>query len=406
MPKRCLLTLPHNLPFKMKITRHQIVFSGILSLLLLWHSSVWGQVTLPTSMVPVDIEVPFVPVPVKALDKLNLVYEIHITNFSGIPLALTGIDVLSDNVRALPLASYRGDDVLKRIAVLNFTPTKQAKNVLGGGQRAVLFLLVRVAPVGVPLALRHHLIFTSVDSIKQEQAVDGGRMTVAREVPLAVGPPVRGRWLAGNGLSNDTGHRQSIKAVNGKACIAQRFATDWVKLGDDGLLARNGDMSLNANYYGYGAEVLAVAAGTVVAVKDGLAENVPQTKKWAVPITLETTAGNHVLLDLGSGHFALYAHLQPQSLKVKIGDKVRSGEVLGLVGNSGKSDLPHLHFHVVNSASPLGAEGIPYVLKSFLMQGTIKSTAEIVKGGFKPEAKDENKRQMEIPVQNAVVLFQ
>ncbi|MDQ2771151.1 MAG: M23 family metallopeptidase, partial [Bacteroidota bacterium] len=139
-------------------------------------------------------------------------------------------------------------------------------------------------------------------------------------------------------------------------------------------------MSQNTNYYGYGAEVLAVAAGTVVAVQDGLAENVPQTKKWAVPITLETIAGNYVLLDLGTGHFALFAHLQPQSLKVKVGDRVKFGQVLGLVGNSGKSELPHLHFQLVNAASPLGAEGIPYVLKSFLMQGTIKSTAEIVKG--------------------------
>ncbi len=169
--------------------------------------------------------------------------------------------------------------------------------------------------------------------------------------------------------------------------------------------ARNGDLSQNANYYGYGADALAVADAVVIGVKDGIAENVPQTKARAVPITPETIAGNYVLLDIGGGRFALYAHLQPQSLKVKVGDKVKLGQVLGLVGNSGNSDLPHLHFHIVNAASPLAAEGVPYVLKSFLMQGIVKSNAEIAKDGFKPDASAESKRQMEIPVQNAVVFF-
>ncbi len=111
------------------------------------------------------------------------------------------------------------------------------------------------------------------------------------------------------------------------------------------------------------------------------------------------------MLDLGGGHFALYAHLQPQSLKVKTGDKVRAGQVLGLVGNSGNSDLPHLHFQIVDADSPLGAEGVPYVLKSFLVQGIAKTTAEFVKEGFKPDPIATSNRRMELPVQNAVVLF-
>ena len=116
-------------------------------------------------------------------------------------------------------------------------------------------------------------------------------------------------------------------------------------------------------------------------------------------------AGNYVLLDIGGGHFASYAHFQPNSLKVKVGDKVKLGQVLGLVGNSGNSDLPHLHFHITNAASPLAAEGVPYVFKSFMMQGVLKSNAEIIKGGFKAAPNTKNKRQMEIPMQNAVVVF-
>lgn len=393
----------------MKTVKSQITLLFIVGITLVWSSMALGQAKAQTSMpVPVDLEVPFAPIPVKAMDKMNLVYELHITNFSRANLALTGIEVLADDVRAAPMASYRDAELVKRLAVLNFSSDTQAKNIIGGGQRAIVFLLISVDAPNIPTALRHRLFFKSTDaadSDSKEQVVEDVRVAIQRDAPPVIGSPLRGRWIAGNGLSNDTGHRRSIIPIGGHARIAQRFATDWVNLGDDGLIARNGDLSQNANYYGYGAEALAVADAVVVAVKDGIPENVPQTKKRAVPITLETIAGNYVMLDIGNGRCALYAHLQPQSLKVKIGDKVRARQVLGLVGNSGNSDLPHLHFHIVNANSPLGAEGVPYVLKSFLMQGVAKTTAEFIKEGFKPDPSAARNRQLELPLQNAVVLF-
>lgn len=374
-----------------------------------FSAQIEAQISAP---VPVDVEVPFAPIPVKAMDKINLTYELHITNFSPFSVALTGIEVL-DDASSASLANYRDAEVVKRLAVLNFNSEAQEKNVIGGGQRAVVFLMISVDAAKMPAVLRHRLFFKSTDKktdaenteSAKEQTVEGMRVAVQSGAPLVIGSPLRGRWLAGNGLSNDTGHRRSIKAIDGHAQIAQRFATDWVKLGDDGLMARAGDMSQNVNYYGYGAEVLAVANATVVDVKDGIPENIPQIKKRAVPITIETIAGNYVLLNIGSGHYALYAHLQPNSLKVKVGDKVKIGQVLGLVGNSGNSDLPHLHFHIVNAASPLAAEGIPYVLKSFDMQGSAKVDAEFIKNGFNPVASADSKRQMEIPIQNAIVVL-
>ena len=103
-------------------------------------------------------------------------------------------------------------------------------------------------------------------------------------------------------------------------------------------------------------------------VKDGIPENVPGINSRAVPITLEMPlAGNHVILDIGGGRFAFYAHLQPGSLRVKLGDKVRRGQVLGLVGNSGNSTEPHLHFHIENvQIRPWAPEGFHlYSLASF-----------------------------------------
>jgi len=110
----------------------------------------------------------------------------------------------------------------------------------------------------------------------------------------------------------------------------------------------------------------------------------------AVPITLETIGGNHVILDLGGGRFTFYAHMQPASLRVKVGEKVRRGQVLGLVGNSGNSTAPHLHFHLTDANSPLESEGLPYVFESFEQLAAPEMWA---------------RRQSELLLQNARVRF-
>jgi murein DD-endopeptidase MepM/ murein hydrolase activator NlpD len=78
-----------------------------------------------------------------------------------------------------------------------------------------------------------------------------------------------------------------------------------------------GDPKDNKNYRACGSEVLAVADGVVSEVKDGIPQNIPGEDSRAVPITLETIGGNHIILDLGDGRHAFYAHLQPGSLCVK-----------------------------------------------------------------------------------------
>ncbi len=114
-----------------------------------------------------------------------------------------------------------------------------------------------------------------------------------------------------------------------------------------------------------------MADGVVTEVKDGIPENVPGQR--AVPITLETIAGNHVVVDIGGGRWAFWAHFQPGSIKVKVGDRVKRGQVLGLVGNSGNSSEPHLHFQVQDGASPLASEGVPYAFDSFEVSGAKRS---------------------------------
>lgn len=107
----------------------------------------------------------------------------------------------------------------------------------------------------------------------------------------------------------------------------------------------------------------------------------------AVPITGETIAGNWISIDLGRNRYAFYAHLQPGSIRVRVGDRVRRGQVIGLVGNSGNSVGPHLHFHIGDANSLNGGEGIPFVFSSFDMVGQTR------------------RRALEMPLNNNVVRF-
>jgi murein DD-endopeptidase MepM/ murein hydrolase activator NlpD len=101
---------------------------------------------------------------------------------------------------------------------------------------------------------------------------------------------------------------------------------------------RKGDGKANSDYFAYGREIVAVADGTVVTVVDGVPENIPGVMAgYAIK-------GNYVVVRHGPKLFSLYAHLQPGRIRVKPGDTVKRGTVLGLCGNNGHSSEPHLHF--------------------------------------------------------------
>src|SRR5205814_9714567 len=92
-------------------------------------------------------------------------------------------------------------------------------------------------------------------------------------------------------------------------------------------------------------------------------------------MTIDNVDGNHVVLDIGGGYFAIYAHLQKKSVTVRIGDQVKKGAVLGKLGNSGNTSGPHLHFHIMTGPSVLGSDGVPYLIESFNLAGQIDIAA-------------------------------
>jgi murein DD-endopeptidase MepM/ murein hydrolase activator NlpD len=350
----------------------------------------------------IELFVPAPPTPVKGDGKLHLAYELHITNFNQAEVMLEQVEVLGDDDNPTPLAHTEGTDLSGRLARPGAPRDIPERRRIGNGLRAVVFMWITLdADRKVPETLRHRLTFATsgADNSKSERRMEGGLIRVRSGKPLVIAPPLRGgEWLAGNGPANNSGHRRALVPIGGKACIAQRFAIDWVQLREDGKTWA-GDRLKNASYRAYGAEILAVADASVVSIKDGIPENIPGPASRAVPITLETVGGNYVILDLGNDRYAFYAHMQPGSIRVKPGDRVRRGQVLGLLGNSGNSTEPHLHFHIGDSNSPLGSEGLPYVFESFEVQGH--------GWGWKPTGPNPTveKRSMEIPLQNAVVRF-
>ncbi|MBJ7382949.1 MAG: M23 family metallopeptidase, partial [Mycolicibacterium sp.] len=158
----------------------------------------------------------------------------------------------------------------------------------------------------------------------------------------------------------------------------ERFAIDYVQLSEDGTILR-GDKAKLESYPYFGADIHAVADGPVVSVLDGLPEQVAGTAPTG--LRLEEYGGNHVVQDISGGgaekRYAFYAHLKTGSVKVQPGDQLSAGQVLGNLGNSGNTDAPHLHFHVMSTPDPLRADGLPFVFKTFGLDGRMTDLAAL-----------------------------
>lgn len=329
------------------------------------------------------------------------------------PIVATGIDVLGDGPS--PLATYRGqllDKVLIPVEKLSLadepSSSGDSAQTMGEGHSVLIFLDLALDPGARPPAeLRHRFAFSVARKDKPpfERTLDGPVVAVVQEPAPVLSAPLSGAgWIAFNALGS-TDRRRSLNAVDGKERIPQRFAIDWMRLGPDGRLF-HGDTKSNANFYDYGVEVLAVADGRVSDLKDGLPDNVGSSERSSRNITLDNVFGNYVSLDIGHERFAVYAHLQPGSLKVKLGDEVKAGQALALLGNSGNSDAPHLHFQLVDANSPMGSEGIPYEFESFTQLGVLDDQAAVLDAGQPWQPKTQSPpvvHRREFPFDKAVV---
>ncbi|MCP3983439.1 MAG: M23 family metallopeptidase [bacterium] len=146
--------------------------------------------------------------------------------------------------------------------------------------------------------------------------------------------PFSGRWfVAQAGDSLNVNHHMSSPA--------QFYGIDFVKAGGaSGRELARGTPSRVSDYYSWGEDVLAPGNGTVVAVVSDLPDNPLGTKDP------KNHAGNYVVIQIDDDQFVFLAHMQQGTVTVAPGDNVQQAQTLGLCGNSGYSDYPHIHFHV------------------------------------------------------------
>lgn len=369
---------------------------GVLLGVAIAPSPIAAQVSFPPFL---ELRVPKPPTVGTGEGGSFLVYELHVTNFATTPMTLRQVEVTTADAAHRSLLSLADTALQRRLARPGLTLKAEERPTIGPGLRAVVFLWVPVEASAPPASIMHRVTVAEGSGDSAKVATLDGPMVPVTASAVVIGPPLRGGpWLAANGPSNSSGHRRALIPVGGVPAIAQRFAIDYVKLGTDDR-THTGDSLVNANYHAEGNDALAVADGRVSEVKDGIPENVPGIDSRAVPITLETVGGNHVIIDIGQGRYAFYAHLQPGSIRVKVGDRVKRGQVVGLVGNTGNSTEPHLHFHISDSSSPLGSEGVPYAHESLELVGHCRALASTC------ERSAPEKRRREMPMANALVRF-
>lgn len=342
----------------------------------------------PRRQSPVEVTIPKPPTPALADGQWVLVYELHVTNLSAVTnlgarqLTLRSLEIFPTLASTRPIAtlgdsalraSFRNVGVPMAMNMSGDAMAASSPSLIAPGQRAIVFLWLPLgAGIRPPALLRHRLTFTMSDSTVRGSV--GGRSILDSVVTpvlgstqvATIGAPVSGGdWLAGNGPSNTSDHRRSIVPLDGHVWISQRFAIDFVKIGPNGDTWHD-DRNRNENYWGYGQPVIAVADGEVVAVVDTIADN---RRGVLPPSNVGTLAGNHVILRIGPSQYALFAHLQHRSIPVRAGQRVKRGDVLGRLGNSGQATAPHLHFQLMDAPAPLAAEGIPFLLDRFIFMG-------------------------------------
>jgi hypothetical protein len=199
--------------------------------------------------------------------------------------------------------------------------------------------------------------------------VDAPQVTIDRRPPMAIRPPLEGKgWLASSACCKPNLHRDLRVAIDGvRIETAETFAVDWVKVENNRLF--DGDGKKDEQYYGFGADVLAVADGAVVYTHDGMPDETPTV--LMTPKLKSDYGGNNIILKIAPNIFAWYAHLHRGSLKVKVGDRVKAGAPIAKLGNSGPSEGPHLHFGLLDKPDPIAGRSLPFVFDRFTLEGAV-----------------------------------
>jgi murein DD-endopeptidase MepM/ murein hydrolase activator NlpD len=195
----------------------------------------------------------------------------------------------------------------------------------------------------------------------------GPRLLPSRE-PVTVTAPVRGRWLGVNSPATKV-------PSHGIRAYGQAYAIDLVYEPVDGParpeFGSGAAFRASGEYPAFGEPVLAMIDGIVVKASDWKRDHRARSNYPAMLYLMVEGAirelggpgfivGNHIVTRGDDGVFALVAHLKQGSALVRPGERVAAGQVIAACGNSGNSTEPHVHAQLMDRASPLVGQGIPF----------------------------------------------
>lgn len=310
------------------------------------------------------------PIPYEGSDgKTHLTYVVTVQNAGPVPVRIDKVAVL-DAATGKAINVVTGRTLEGRFGLLS-SPVEPLKKATLGPSEAGAYWVDATLPAGAPIPTKLEHRFTATPIGKSFYAgtdtVTAAPLAVSKAKPIRIRPPLEGAgWVDLTGCCTGVpNHRHALFSAGGRLFASQEFAIDFMRFGPENRLF-TGSPSDPANYFGYGAPVLAVADATVVAVSDHQQDQTPLDPK---PVPATEADGNFIMLNLGGGHYANYAHLKPGSITVKVGQKVKAGEQMALVGNTGQTGVPHLHFHVMDRPLLAEANGLPYEFRSFKSEG-------------------------------------
>jgi hypothetical protein len=361
--------------------------------------------------------------------KWHVSYDLQITNGTHVPATLTKVEVVDAHDPSRIVGTIAGTQLVdpacpygdcNRLRMLP-GPAATDTTIPPQESRALLVDLTFGTKAESPTAVLHHVYVDGASGppAKTPTPLDyyAAPFDTSAGTPRVIGSPLHGtNWVAANGCCG-TGwpHRTALITVDGKLQNSQRFAIDWLRLTDDGRFY-SGDKTKNESYASYDQNIYAVADGTIVSTLDDVGTNAPGVLPANDPVlapklNVTNVDGNHIIQDIGGGLYAMYAHLIPHSMTVKAGDKVKKGEVIGKLGNTGNSNAAHLHFQIMNDPVQFRSDGIPYAIDSFTYKGQVPEAGianadDYLTGTFNQQELAEGEpRTDQLPTLLAIVSF-
>ena len=367
-----------------------------------------------TTFTPVVSQVLTVPQPVKASDgNYHIAYELLLTNPVGIPVELQEVEI-RDRKTGNILLALGGPELKQQVSSLaHAEPGSSDTLTIASSSTAVIWLDV-VVPAGenLPDEIEHRVVAKVVapDGAKSFEAILSP-LALNRAEPIILGPPVPpGKWLMSEGCCRDfSHHRHGLAPIDGRLMVPQRFAIDFFYL-DDQNRTWIGDPHKLGDYLSYEKPTLAAAAGEVVAVSDGRPDQKPPEPPAIPPIA--DTVGNYAIIKINPTTYLLYAHMKPGSIRVKAGEMVSKGQQIGVIGTTGNSTTPHLHFQLLSTPTFFPTDSMPYVFDHFDLVGHESERIWDDNLGLQPNgtiptnpAMDPGPRRNVMPLDRDIVVF-